>query len=87
MVLSPLEVVGSMYHDSRSCGYCSTLMLSYSNGGEGMIWNQPTPSITKPCSDCMILGMNAGLEYLDGADANTDTKMWLHHVRSARFHY
>jgi len=50
------------------------------NGGEGMIWNQPSPSITKPCSDCMILGMNAGLEYLDGADANTDTKMWLHHM-------
>lgn len=50
------------------------------NGGEGMIWNQPTPSITKPCSDCTILGMNAGLEYLDGKDANTDTKMWLHHM-------
>jgi len=50
------------------------------NGGEGMIWNQPTPSITKPCSDCMILGMNAGLEYADGSSANTDTKMWLHHM-------
>jgi hypothetical protein len=45
-----------------------------------MIWNQPSPSITKPCSDCMILGMNAGLEYPDGKDANTDTGMWLHHV-------
>jgi len=50
------------------------------NGGEGMIWNQPSPSITKPCSDCMILGMNAGLEFLDGTDANTDQKMWLHHM-------
>jgi len=50
------------------------------NGGEGMIWNQPSPSITKPCSDCTVMGMNAGLEYLDGADANTDTKMWLHHM-------
>jgi hypothetical protein len=28
----------------------------------------------------MILGMNAGLEYPDGSDANTNTKMWLHHV-------
>jgi len=45
-----------------------------------MIWNQPTASITKPCSDCMIVGMNAGLEYLDGSDANTDTKLWLHHM-------
>lgn len=49
-------------------------------GGEGMIWNWPTFSVTKPCSDCMLLGMNAGLEYLDGKHANTDTKMWLHHM-------
>jgi hypothetical protein len=47
-----------------------------------MIWNQPTPKIAKPCSRCMILAMNAGLEYLDGKDANTDTNMWLHHVCS-----
>jgi len=50
------------------------------NGGEGMIWNQPTPTILKPCSDCMIVGMNAGLEYPDGRDANTDTGLWLHHM-------
>ncbi|QDS75297.1 hypothetical protein FKW77_001278 [Venturia effusa] len=49
-------------------------------GGEGMINNMPTPSVDKPCQDCMILGMNAGLEYPDGSDANTDTKMWLHHM-------
>ena len=30
-----------------------------------------------------LLGMNAGLEYMDGKDANTDTLMWLHHVRLA----
>jgi hypothetical protein len=47
-----------------------------------MIWNQPNPSIDKPCQKCLILGMNAGLEYGDGGDANTDTMMWLHHVRS-----
>jgi hypothetical protein len=47
-----------------------------------MIWNQPTPKIAKPCSSCMIVSMNAGLEYLDGKDANTDTNMWLHHVCS-----
>jgi hypothetical protein len=45
-----------------------------------MIENRPNPSVDKPCSNCMILGMNAGLEYPDGADANTDTLMWLHHV-------
>jgi len=45
-----------------------------------MIWNSPSPSIEKPCSKCMIIGMNAGLEYPDGPDANTDTKLWLHHM-------
>lgn len=50
------------------------------NGGEGMIWNQPTPKIAKPCSNCMIMAMNAGLEYMDGKDANTDSLMWLHHM-------
>jgi hypothetical protein len=50
------------------------------NGGEGMIWNQPTPKIAKPCSSCMIVAMNAGLEYMDGKDANTDSLMWLHHM-------
>lgn len=49
-------------------------------GGEGMIENRPSPSVDKPCQNCMILGMNAGLEYPDGADANTNTKMWLHHM-------
>jgi hypothetical protein len=49
-------------------------------GGEGMVWNSPSPSIDKPCSKCMIVGMNAGLEFADGSDANTDSKMWLHHM-------
>jgi hypothetical protein len=49
-------------------------------GGEGMLWNKPTSSVTKPCTKCMIIGMNAGLEYADGSDANTDTMMWLHHM-------
>lgn len=46
-----------------------------------MVWNSPSPSIEKPCTGkCTIVGMNAGLEYADGTDANTDSKMWLHHV-------
>ncbi|QDS77070.1 hypothetical protein FKW77_007229 [Venturia effusa] len=50
-------------------------------GGEGMVWNSPTPSIEKPCTGkCTIVGMNAGLEFADGSDANTDQKMWLHHM-------
>ncbi|TID20324.1 hypothetical protein E2P81_ATG07626 [Venturia nashicola] len=50
-------------------------------GGEGMVWNSPNPSIEKPCTGkCTIVGMNAGLEFGDGTDANTDQKMWLHHM-------
>lgn len=46
-----------------------------------MVWNSPNPSIEKPCTGkCTIIGMNAGLEFADGTDANTDQKMWLHHV-------
>jgi hypothetical protein len=45
-----------------------------------MIENKPNPSVDKPCQNCMILGMNAGLEYPEGPDANTDTLMWLHHM-------
>lgn len=54
-----------------------------SAGGEGMVWNSPSPSIDKPCTGkCTIIGMNAGLEFADGTDANTDSKLWLHHVSS-----
>lgn len=35
---------------------------------------------TKPCSDCLITWIQAGLQYLDGSYANADTGMWLHHV-------
>jgi hypothetical protein len=36
-------------------------------------------SADKPCSDCLILAMQAGLEYPNGTVANSDTGMWLHH--------
>jgi hypothetical protein len=34
----------------------------------------------KPCEDCLITFIQAGLEYPDGAYANADSGMWLHHV-------
>jgi hypothetical protein len=37
-------------------------------------------NIPKPCTDCTILYMNAGMEYANGTDANTDTGSWLHHI-------
>jgi hypothetical protein len=46
----------------------------------GMVWNNPDMSVEKPCQDCMIIGMNAGLEYPNGTNANIDSGMWLHHV-------
>jgi hypothetical protein len=34
----------------------------------------------KPCTNCYITGLQAGLEYLNGSYANSNTGMWLHHV-------
>jgi hypothetical protein len=34
----------------------------------------------KPCSDCLIVSITAGLEYPNGTVANSDTGMWLHHL-------
>jgi hypothetical protein len=49
-------------------------------GEEGSLWNYPDTRIEKPCEECVIVGMNAGLEYPDGKNANIDTGMWMHHV-------
>lgn len=35
---------------------------------------------TRPCSNYLIIWIQAGLEYPDGPYANADTGMWLHHV-------
>jgi hypothetical protein len=37
-------------------------------------------SATKPCVDCYITALRAGLEYPNGSIANSDTGMWLHHA-------
>jgi hypothetical protein len=34
----------------------------------------------KPCMDCMLIGIQAGLEYPNGSYANSNTGMWLHHI-------
>jgi len=34
----------------------------------------------KPCEDCLITFMQAGLEYPNGSYANADSGIWLHHV-------
>jgi hypothetical protein len=49
-------------------------------GEGGSLWNFADNSVQKPCDECTIIGMNAGLEYADGTNANIDTGLWLHHM-------
>jgi hypothetical protein len=50
-------------------------------GEAGSLFNWPMPNQEKPCSgECLMLGLNADLEYADGTNANTGNGMWLHHV-------
>jgi hypothetical protein len=52
-------------------------------GESGTLYNYPDLNMEKPCGDCVLVGMNAGLEYPDGRDANTKEGLWLHHVRES----
>jgi hypothetical protein len=47
---------------------------------KGMIWNEPKKDQTKPCDDCFITSIEAGLEYTDGSNANIHNGLWLHHM-------
>jgi hypothetical protein len=52
-------------------------------GENGVLYNYPHINVERPCAgDCVLLGISAGLEYLDGKEADVSTGMWLHHVRS-----
>jgi hypothetical protein len=54
---------------------------------EGMLWNYPDTNIQKPCNDCMITGILADYEYLNGTSANIDSGQWLHHVSFSGLDY
>jgi hypothetical protein len=56
-------------------------------GEEGALWNFPDTVVEKPCDQCTIVGMNAGLEFPDGKNANIDNGLWLHHVSKEPSHY
>ena len=45
-----------------------------------MLWNFPDLNIPKPCTECTIIKQWAGLDFLDGRNANIDNGMWLHHM-------
>ncbi|KAF1980974.1 hypothetical protein K402DRAFT_425778 [Aulographum hederae CBS 113979] len=50
-------------------------------GEAGALWNYPDVGVSKPCEgNCTIIGLQAGLEYPDGTNANIDSGMWLHHM-------
>ena len=40
-------------------------------GESGTLYNYPDLKVEKPCDECVIIGMNAGLEFPNGTDANT----------------
>jgi hypothetical protein len=48
--------------------------------GEGGMLDSIHTSDTKPCTDCMVTYIHAGLEFANGTTANTDSGLWLHHV-------
>jgi hypothetical protein len=50
------------------------------DGEGGMAWNMPDKNVQKPCTDCMITYMGAGLENMQGEVVNTDKGLWLHHM-------
>jgi hypothetical protein len=46
----------------------------------GAIVDKPVLKPDRPCSDCYVTAIQAGLEYPDGSKANVDTGAWLHHM-------
>jgi hypothetical protein len=68
--------------DANSPGTALGISLGAAAGPieNGMIWNKPVINVQKPCGGCLITGIQAGLEYADGTDANIDTGLWLHHM-------
>ncbi|KAF2402989.1 hypothetical protein EJ06DRAFT_554535 [Trichodelitschia bisporula] len=49
-------------------------------GEQGSLWNYPDLTPEKPCKECTVLRVVAGLEYPNGTNANFDTGVWLHHL-------
>jgi len=48
--------------------------------GETGVLTTAKAKMKKPCSECMVTWMRAGLEYTDGSDANIGNGAWLHHM-------
>jgi hypothetical protein len=49
-------------------------------GESGVLYNYPDVKVEKPCQQCILVGLNADLEYVNGTQATTAQGLWLHHV-------
>lgn len=50
-------------------------------GAAGTLFNYPDLDVKRPCEgECLLLGLQADLEYADGSNANIGNGMWLHHM-------
>jgi len=54
------------------------MMVKSIMGEGGALWNCGDDKIEKPCEECVITRIHAGLEYPNGTNANIDSGMWLH---------
>lgn len=52
----------------------------HDHAGMGMIDNQVTLNVAKPCAGCTVTGFKANLVYADGSTANWNTGAILHHT-------
>jgi hypothetical protein len=48
--------------------------------GEGGMVDKTWLFAKKPCSDCLVTFIHAGLEFEDGSVANADKNVWMHHM-------
>jgi hypothetical protein len=48
--------------------------------GMTMIANRIIPNVSKPCSNCYLMGMQADLVRPNGESVNVDDGLWLHHM-------
>jgi hypothetical protein len=77
-----LTVVGVLVVTGASPAEASTLKVRYGPytiPANGMISNQITSNVARPCGHCWITSMTPDLEYSDGSNANVDSGAMLHH--------
>lgn len=67
------------YNSKRVKIYYGPFTVPQVRENDGMK-NWLVPMAQKPCADCLVTWIRAGLEYPNGTVANADTGLWLHHT-------